>query len=73
MNLQEKTFVKVFVTKNMKFRAVINEPNQPAYEVSINGESWKNGKGRQHEPVIRNKIKLILETLTKENICLTSN
>lgn len=61
-----KTHVKVFITKNLKFRANITEPGQPPYEVTIGSESWKNGKGRQHEAIIKDKIKHVLDILIHE-------
>lgn len=48
------THIKLFVTKNYKFRAVIDEYNtlserNVTYEVTIGGEQWRKGKGRKHE------------------------
>lgn len=63
-----KTHIQVFVTKTNKFRAIIKEGNDPTYEVTVNGESWKNGKGREYEKEIRKKMKGILGTLALENV-----
>ena len=60
--------VKVFVTKNLKFRASIQERQYgPKYEVTIGGESWKKGKAREHELIIKSKCERIVSNLN-ENI-----
>jgi len=68
-SLFEKSKIKidVFVTKGGKFRAKIKESKKtPAYEVSINGESWQNGKGREHEERIKDKCERIIKKLKEE-------
>lgn len=59
--------VEVFVTKTMKFRARIRESVEvPSYEVSIGGEEWEKGKGRNHEAEIVKKMNAMLVTLKAE-------
>jgi hypothetical protein len=62
----QKVHIKVFVTSSLKFRAVIKEPDEPTYEVSVNGESWNQGKGREYEAIIKNKMKHIIGILSSE-------
>lgn len=63
----DKFKVKVFVTATRKFRAKIKEgPGIPAYEVTVGGESWAQGKGRQFEGQIKAKCALIIEVLSRE-------
>ena len=57
------THIKVFITKNIKFRAIIKEDNQPEYEVTIGGASWDKGKGREHESTILQKCNAIVDSL----------
>jgi len=59
--------VEVFVTKTQKFRARIRESVElPSYEVSIGGEEWGKGKGRNHEKEIIQQMNSILATLNGE-------
>jgi len=59
--------VEVFVTKTMKFRARIRESVEtPSYEVSLGGEEWEKGKGKNHEQEIKEKVTAIMQTLKKE-------
>ena len=60
------THIQVFVTKNVKFRAIVKEDNQPSYEVTIGGSSWLNGKGRDHESIILQKCNDIIASLTSK-------
>jgi len=56
--------IKVFVTKTRQFRAKIKETkNSPAYEVTIGGTSWYEGKGRKFEKQIKHKCELIMIAL----------
>ena len=56
--------VDVFVTKGMQFRASVRESIvEPTYEVTIGGESWEQGKGRNHEDKIKEKADLIIGSL----------
>jgi hypothetical protein len=67
-----KTQIKVFVTKTHKFRAKIEEPGEPPYEVTINGDMWKQGKGRTHRRRILDRIGFLMEMLEHEqHICAT--
>jgi len=52
---KSKIHIKVFLTKGLKFRAHVKEPGKPAYEVTIGGKEWQNGKGRKHEKLILTK------------------
>jgi len=62
-----KAQIKVFVTKTREFRAKIKE-NKGAipYEITIGGESWENGKGRQYEKEIKRKCELLIVTLNSK-------
>lgn len=56
--------VEVFATKGCAFRARIRESvEQPSYEVSIGGQEWGAGKGRNHETEIKEKADLIIGSL----------
>ena len=56
--------IRVFLTKGYKFRAIIQESEkEKPYEVTVNGESWRNGKGRQHKDQVMKKCKNILEKI----------
>lgn len=59
----QKTHIKVFVTKNLRFRAKIQEPTGVSYEVTIGGVEWHKGKGREYEDRIRKKCELIISYL----------
>jgi len=54
----DKTTIRVFVTKTRVFRAKIKEPRKRLYEVTIGGQQWKKGVGKKHvsriEPACRN-------------------
>ncbi|MCK5611226.1 hypothetical protein KAR91_55665 [Candidatus Pacearchaeota archaeon] len=58
--------IKVFVTKNMKFRARVDDGINPTYEVTVGGVSWKKGKGLDHKDDISRKMKSIIGTLKSE-------
>jgi len=67
MSEELKTHVKVFVTRSGVFRARVTKENREnatirgflfpgkpdVYEVSIGGESWAAGKGREELPRIK--------------------
>jgi len=53
---KEKTKIRVFITKHLNFRASITEPGKPAYEVTVGGKSWGEGKGRKHQAEILKRI-----------------
>jgi len=56
--------IEVFATKGLKLRARIKEsPEEPLYEVTIGGREWFNGKGRQHEAIIKDKANYLVSTL----------
>lgn len=58
--------VQVFVTKGYQFRARIRESvGQPWYEVTIGGQEWGKGKGREHEPRIRAQMEYALDCLVE--------
>ncbi len=59
--------IEVFVTKGGKFRASIRESiTEPTYEVTVGGEEWQKGKGRNHEQDIVAKMDSIIATLNSE-------
>lgn len=64
--MEKQTKVLVFATKNGRIRAKIKEHGKPAYEVSINGESWKAGKGRKYESIILQKAEKLIKRLEGE-------
>lgn len=63
---KKKTHIKVFITRTCRFRAHIYEYGKPSYEVTINGKSWKKGKGKKYEKIIREKMRQIITTLATE-------
>lgn len=63
-----KTHVKVFVTRALKFRAKIKEEGKPAYEVTIGGKSWENGKGLPYRHLIYQLCRSIVLTLDNERL-----
>ena len=67
---RRKTKVTVFVTKNFKFRAKIDEPKMPTYEVTVGGKSWVEGKGKEHSQIIFDKIQAIMQLLYEERTAL---
>jgi hypothetical protein len=62
-NKSEKIFIKVFVTKNQKFRVKVKQPDGLAYEVTVGSVSWNNGKGKEYEKIIRKKCELLVAML----------
>lgn len=66
--------VEVFVTKGNKFRARIRESiTEPTYEVTIGGEEWGKGKGRNHEQKIVSEMNKILADLGTEFVTNASD
>ena len=63
---KHKTKIIVFVTKTGRFRAKISPHGMPNYQVTINGNSWKEGIGNEHGKIIRHKISQLMEGLQKE-------
>ena len=64
-----KTHIKVFLTRSRRFRANITEErgiSKKIYEVTVGGYEWDKGKGREHEIEILEKCKILLDSLTKE-------
>ena len=62
----EKKKITVFITKSFKFRAKIEDGTNPPYEVTIGGESWKEGKGLEYKNIILQKMNSILTKLSNE-------
>jgi len=58
-----KLYIKVFVTKSLKFRVTISEPGKPSYEVTVGGKSWNEGKGHEYKERIRTKTNYIMAKL----------
>ncbi len=66
--------VEVFVTKGGKFRASIRESvTEATYEVTVGGEEWEKGKGRNHEAKIISEMNSILATLNGEFVAHSAN
>jgi len=63
---KKKTYIRVFITEGCRFRAHIDEPGKPSYEVTINGKSWKEGKGKEHKEQIKEKMLSIVNSLLVE-------
>lgn len=61
--MNDKVRIKVFITKNGKFRARIKELDKPTYEVSVGSDSWLEGKGVKYHSVIRRKCNLLMVEL----------
>ncbi len=60
-----KAQIKVFVTKTYEFRAKIKATKDSVpYEVTVGGDSWNNGKGREYEQEIKRKCELLISALT---------
>jgi hypothetical protein len=60
--------IKVFVTKASKnFRAKIQESiDTPAYEVTVGGKSWREGKGLEYRGEIKRKCKILISVLNSK-------
>jgi len=67
---KEKTHIKVFITKSLKFRANIVEPDGSKCEVTVGGTEWKKGKGYKHRTEIFKKIYKIIDCLVGRVNCL---
>ena len=63
---EKKTYIKVYVTKTMRFRARVEEPDKPPYEVTIGGNQWKQGKGSEYKNRILGLMKKKLAYLNKQ-------
>ena len=61
-----KPRIKVFVTKNLKFRAKIDDGVAPPYEVTVGGKEWGSGKGISYRDTIAEKCFSILSSLTNQ-------
>ena len=64
--MKQPTSVKVFVTKTRRFRAKISESGCAPYEVTIGGQSWNEGKGREYFHRIKASIIVTLIALQQE-------
>lgn len=63
MKKSNRPHIKVFITKNLKFRVKVKEPTGISYEVTVGSDSWLNGKGREYEKVIRKKCEILVALL----------
>lgn len=59
----ERSQIKVFITKTQEFRVRIRLP-EISYEVTVGGKSWKEGKGREFEEIIKRKCELLVTSLS---------
>ena len=59
-------FVKVFVTKTRKFRAIISGPSKPTYEVTVGGKNWRLGLGKEHVEQVASQIAKLVKDINKE-------
>ena len=65
----EKTypFIRVYITKNRTFRAFIRpSATEPPYSVTVGGEQWRQGKGREHSDIIRDKVAKLVKAMNSE-------
>jgi len=51
-----RVLVNVFLTKRFDFRAIIKEPGQYVYEVTVGSKSWGEGKGRKYKDEIFSRM-----------------
>jgi len=64
--MADRLKIKVFITKSGKFRAEIKEGKRSEYyQVTIGGEMWKNGKGREFEDVIMEKCRFLVKKINE--------
>lgn len=66
MTTSSPEFVKVFITKTRKFRAVISGPGRPTYEVTVGGKNWRLGLGKEHVEQVNEQIKKLVKDINKE-------
>lgn len=59
-------FVKVFITKTRKFRAIISGPGKPTYEVTVGGKNWRQGLGREHVDQVAKQIGKLVKDINRE-------
>ncbi|HUX54238.1 MAG TPA: hypothetical protein VMV56_07485 [Williamwhitmania sp.] len=53
--------IEVFITKTKQFRARIKESkNAIPYEVTIGGDEWNKGKGKEYESAIKIKCHALM-------------
>lgn len=65
--IHSKVKIEIFVTRSSsKFRAKIKEHDNPAYEVTIGGKSWSEGKGRQYSQMIFERCYAKIAELKKQ-------
>lgn len=55
--------IDVFITKTFKFKARIKEKGKRAYKVTLNGEQWIDGRGREHATAILRKAERLNKKL----------
>lgn len=58
--MDNKTHIKVHITKGHKIRAEITEPGGNRYSVTVGGNEWKKGKGNQYKTEIYMRVTGIL-------------
>lgn len=62
-----KAEIKVFITKNRKFRARIREEKgSPYYEVTVGGKNWNKGLANEHHDRIMFLCQLLMTAINKE-------
>lgn len=71
----DKVHIKVFVTKQFKFRAEIKEVWEDYtgvgtrnYSVTVGGKEWQKGKGAEYRKQILSRCDHIISKLNKEFI-----
>lgn len=59
-------FTKVFITKNRKFRVIVSGPGSVTYEVTVGGNNWRQGLGKEHVEQINQQIQKLVKDVINE-------
>jgi len=69
MSKEKQAYITEFITKTRKSRAtVVPDNDDPNYEVTVGGESWMKGKGREYEQRIKRKCEALISKLQSEHL-----
>ncbi len=58
--------IKVFFTKTRRFRAIIDDPIDGRYQVTIGGVVWSKGLGNEYKEEILRKSHRLLVNMKEE-------
>lgn len=69
--MPDRVRINVFITKSQKIRARITEPGYPLdkskqFEVTVNGKSWREGKGIAYRVQILEKAHKLFRRIGDE-------